>query len=507
MINAVETGAGGFARVGRCREVMALGTWRWARAAAAAAWLLLALAAGAAGAAPAGPAPPGQAGGRVPGVDCQAAPCQAVLPDAQWFEPVAGDPPVHRGYGRGALGLRRPVGYVVLTTDATRVRGFGGPIAMLVGISQEGVITGVRIIEQHETIFERILPPTLMDRFVAQLPGHPAGADFDLQFTGAAVKVDAITQATVTSQALLDAVEQSAARVRAAHLDGHGGAVAAPPWWRDLLPGRSLAGLALALGGLAAGVASFRLRRHRLLYISLMGLAVGLWLGRPLSIWHFLHLLRGLWQAVTGDGLVLLLMAAAVLGAPLAGRWFCGRLCPFGAVQEWANWLSRWHLPVPPAWHRRLIWIKYSLLGAAVGMALLGTEPVVAWTEPFGYIFVAVPSVLAGIYLALLLVGSALVSRFYCRYLCPLGALLGLLSARPLLPIRRAAACSRCQICPRACPVQAIDARGRISSLECIRCDACEVNYANVALCPRFARARMEARRRHADTELQQVGD
>ncbi len=93
--------------------------------------------------------------------------------------------------------------------------------------------------------------------------------------------------------------------------------------------------------------------------------------------------------------------------------------------------------------------------------------------EPFGTLFFFSGSVVLWGILALVLISSVFVTRFYCRYLCPLGAALGVLSLASPLRIRRVPQCRYCVACEQACPTGAIKGH-KIDFKECVRCDLCE---------------------------------
>jgi len=93
--------------------------------------------------------------------------------------------------------------------------------------------------------------------------------------------------------------------------------------------------------------------------------------------------------------------------------------------------------------------------------------------EPFGTLFFYSTSVVLWTILLLILLASAVVKRFYCRYVCPLGAALGVLSLISLRRITRVPQCTVCKVCEHACPTAAIR-KHKIDFKECVRCDICE---------------------------------
>jgi NosR/NirI family nitrous oxide reductase transcriptional regulator len=86
----------------------------------------------------------------------------------------------------------------------------------------------------------------------------------------------------------------------------------------------------------------------------------------------------------------------------------------------------------------------------------------------------------------IVLVASLFVRNLYCRFVCPLGAALGLVSkATTLLPIKRWSECSQCALCEKTCEWGAIRKR-QILKTECVRCDDCEILYDDKQRCPHW---------------------
>ena len=87
--------------------------------------------------------------------------------------------------------------------------------------------------------------------------------------------------------------------------------------------------------------------------------------------------------------------------------------------------------------------------------------------------------------LALLLTATVFVRNLYCRFLCPVGAFLGLLSNLTVFRIKRWSECNNCKICEKKCEWGAI--RGpKIVASECVRCDDCERLYMDKKKCPHW---------------------
>ncbi|MEX0739491.1 MAG: 4Fe-4S binding protein [Pseudohongiella sp.] len=158
------------------------------------------------------------------------------------------------------------------------------------------------------------------------------------------------------------------------------------------------------------------------------------------------------------------------------GRVFCSSLCPFGALQDIITRIvpRRWQKTVPAYIHDKALYLKYALLALIIVMALVRSDiSIFQYFEPFGTLFFYSTSMVLWTILVLILLASAVVKRFYCRYVCPLGAALGVMSLISLRRIKRVPQCSVCKVCEHACPTGAIR-NEQIDFKECVRCDICE---------------------------------
>jgi polyferredoxin len=186
----------------------------------------------------------------------------------------------------------------------------------------------------------------------------------------------------------------------------------------------------------------------------------------------------------------------AIVSTVLWGRFYCGRVCAFGALTQLMDRILPARLRVePPEWlERRAGYIKFGILGGAVLYFIITRDnSFYRYIEPF-WMFTLAGSPLMWTLLSLLLFATVFVKNLYCRFLCPLGAALGLLSQLTVFRIKRWPECGRCKICENTCEWGAI--RGtRILYSECVRCDDCERIYDDKAACPHWLLLAKRARR------------
>jgi NosR/NirI family nitrous oxide reductase transcriptional regulator len=226
------------------------------------------------------------------------------------------------------------------------------------------------------------------------------------------------------------------------------------------------------------------------------------------NVLAFTNALRGgfRWEYFLMAPLIFILWSATAASILFWNRGaFCGWLCPFGALQELLNRLARVlkvpQIRVPFALHSRLVALKYVIFLVLFGVSLsaLGTAEQLAEVEPFKTAIIlrfarSWPFVL---YAAALLVASMTVERFFCRYLCPLGAALAIPARLRMFDwLRRYRECGNpCQRCGNECPVQAIHPEGHINPNECIQCLHCQMLYHHDEKCPVMIQRRLKRER------------
>ena len=201
------------------------------------------------------------------------------------------------------------------------------------------------------------------------------------------------------------------------------------------------------------------------------------------------------WNVLLSDPLLTVLMIYVIISFVFWGRGlFCGWLCPFGSFQELLGKLAQYlkipQIKIPEKINKNALNIKYIILLFLVFIGFnsaellnLGSE-----IEPFKtsismkfqrewyYVLYAISLLILGLF----------IERFFCRFLCPLGAFMVLGGKlRFKNPLKRRDECgSPCKLCSKACPIDAIDQKGNINMNECFYCLDCQSLYYDNHKCP-----------------------
>jgi len=453
------------------------------------------------------------------------------FPQADSVGEVEGDPlaaPVYEG--------EHLLGYVLRTTDIAPIPAYSGkPITLVVGIYLDGTIAGVRITDHSEPILDAGVSEVDLKYFVYQY--LDITVEDRVKLGGAEregyVTIDGITGASITAMVMNATIMKAIKKVaesRGIPLQQDGARLwpepitpvevptsrQAPFWWMGETSEPFWASvwrerwwqvvvLCVALGILTLILLfqDWLTRRPKLLKVIRTGfllftlLFIGWYTLAQLSIIHVFTFINAIlhqftWEVFLVDPLIFILWGFVAL-----------------TLLQLAQRLKLPAYEFPDVVHERLTALKYVIFMALFGLSLqsIGYAAWAAEVEPFktaivmhfhrGGIFLAYA-------LALLVIGI-FIRKFFCKYLCPLGAALAIPAPlRTFQWLRRRKECGRpCQICARQCEVQAIRPTGEINPNECHYCLDCQVTYWDDHNCPPLSEKRI--RREKSKKALDQI--
>lgn len=171
--------------------------------------------------------------------------------------------------------------------------------------------------------------------------------------------------------------------------------------------------------------------------------------------------------------------------------FFCGWICPFGALQEVIFRFKSLYSDKSIEFKifDKIKYLRYIILFILIVVSFKSFTIAkhLAEIEPFKNVWligIFNRNIYAISYTLGLIILSFFTYRFFCRLLCPLGAFFSALSMINIIKLKRRNTCAVCKICMHSCNSNAIDKKGNIDSKECFACFSCIKNMYNHDLCP-----------------------
>jgi predicted membrane-bound spermidine synthase len=354
-----------------------------------------------------------------------------------------------------------PAGYIFSSQDlAPEVRGFGGKINLALHVDDpNGRLIGFHIIRSNET-------PAyleLLSKWCDSLTGR------ELYQSEPFADVQAITGATVSSEAILSALGTSGQRFAAEVL----GRTTEPLAEQQVHPAKYLPdnpAIYLIAAFIAALIVTyFGGFWSRLVVLSLSLGIGGIWLNAQYSSEQIVTILSWHTPAMAVTGTFLLIVGVPLL-VVIFGNLYCGYICPFGAAQEFIGYVlpGRFKPPISNESMRKARFVKYVILLVVVIVFFVSRDRTTLGADLlisiFGRQFTTYDFRSALLFIvAAALLGSLFWPRFWCRYLCPAGAFLSILNHAAIL--KRYLPAKKFGRCPYGLTGK--------DNADCIQCDKC----------------------------------
>lgn len=303
----------------------------------------------------------------------------------------------------------KPLGMALLSSNYSRQYGYAGYVPLLIGVDDDLVITKIALLPNNET--KDYTRAVYSDKFMSQWQG------LSLE-EAAQYPVDAVSGATITSEAVIAGIRQTAAAV----MESDTAAITETGTWTTIKDILFLGLLLLSL------VFAFKkgLGRYRSLYLVMVVVIMGLLLNKALSMlllngW----LLNGFsWQA-NWQTIIVLLLALLV---SFAGKrqFYCNYLCPMGALQELTNRITPFKTRALPTRFKGIM-VREVYLILIAGALILGFSPELSYLEPFMFFSFRIAGIGLIIFGVVVILLSLFFNRPWCA-LCPTGCFLDTVS-------------------------------------------------------------------------------
>jgi Na+-translocating ferredoxin:NAD+ oxidoreductase RnfG subunit/NAD-dependent dihydropyrimidine dehydrogenase PreA subunit len=389
-----------------------------------------------------------------------------VLPEADFF--VYKNTPVqyYEGYKGKQKEKAELVGFAFSTYQLLpREKGYNGPINILVGMDSSGRLIGMKILKHRETpsYTAKIYSQKFQNQFIGKSVYEPIQIGVD---------IDAITRATITSDAIARSIRKSM-RLVAGEILKFENLPEEPGIFDEFKRIQIYLTIFLLMFALGSFFSKKEPLRWTILAISFGYL--GFIKGNFVSIVNFINLANLKLPSPVGSLYWYIFLFSLLIITFLWGRVYCGYLCPFGIICAILKRLPTQRLKVSFTLNKMSSYLKLLILVVLLLIYLLTKNDGLFNYEIFVTLFTLRKSYMAWLLLIIsILAMLSCVSYFWCRYLCPAGGMLGIISRISLFKQKLKCPTAECKVCVSQCPMGCIDPdKKNIFFPECIRCNIC----------------------------------
>ncbi len=337
-----------------------------------------------------------------------------LMPEADFFKEVTEPFLYHEAYKNNNL-----IGYCVNSKDvAPDVKGYGGPIEILIRFSIYGSIENLKILHHSEAsdYANGIIERSFLDQFIEKGPKDRFIVGED---------IDGITHATISSRAVASIVKICMERIQVV-IDPDRPPLASGPEARK---GSSI-NFYITILIITFLLVAFYFKKDFLRYAGLI-----------ISIAYF-GFLKANFISMTNLGKLFLwnlpdpkteitwyvFIFAGVILTFVLGTFYCSYMCPFGGLQIFLNKLFKFNLKITLVLASRLRKIRYILLWVFTVLVISLNSPNIVNYEPFSTVFLRRGNAVAWAIVMIILVSSLFHNRPFCNYFCAAGACLDMIS-------------------------------------------------------------------------------
>ena len=333
---------------------------------------------------------------------------QSIFPEKVEFQTRGNNPLLLEVYN---LETKDLMGYCAVEKS----QGWGGPLLVASIIDLGGTLKRIAVLDHKET-----------PSFFLKLQRH----NFFVQFSGKQITepfvlredIDTITQATITSKAVTDAVRTASHAVGRKFLNLQIKEIQAR--WNfginELL-------LLLLYGGVLINI---KLKSRILRYVTMATafIFLGFYLNSAIAIGNLSQIVLGFIPSIKENIFWWILIGGALLmPLILKKNLYCSFLCPFGTLQDYTAKLSGINIAMSKKIVRFAKIIPFFLTWLALVIIFITSNPALGTYEPFATFFRLEGAGIQWYILPAVVLGSFILTRFFCRFFCPVGVVLNLI--------------------------------------------------------------------------------